>query len=363
MRTNLMKQAGLVIATALVSGQAFAALNLDARFDNVSVNPNDKAKEAGFVVGSNAFKATRLKLDYQGKVSDELSFRFRMNGLYNAETAATRDSMSKLVDFAYLTHKMTDNQSLIMGKHQLAMGGWEGNGDNPGDVYYYSVAAKEAIAAFWQTGATLVNTYGDHTFNVSMANNTSEVTGTITPTNNPFSPSTVTTATNQTRKTAGVSYVGKFMDGALQPWIGYFTESYQASEAKKNYMSAGIRYAHSMFDLDFDYHSHAYSADGSNIGLTNTNSIAARLRYKLNDTMGLVAKVDSSSKTYDDTTDYKVAFTGMAFAFEYKPVKDSNFRYHAAYVMESAKPDTTGAETYAVNTVYVGARLLADFLK
>jgi hypothetical protein len=363
MRTNLMKQAGLVIATALVSGQAFAGpLNVDSRFDYTSVNPDEKARALGTETSA-AFKVSRLRLDYQGKAFEGLTYRVRLNmlaagaqdtttGKYYGASVSERDGVTGLVDFAYITHQMTENQALTLGKQVLMLGGHELS-NNPGDMYFISEAGKELAAFFMAGGATLANVYGDHKFVVSVANNSTDVTN-----------GTTSYKFNQTRNLAVLGYVGKFMDGSLQPIFDYGTEGYVATSGtgyKNTYMTLGLRYTQPTFGVDAEYHTNQKSADDAASTKNTTTSMYVNARYNLNDTMGLLFKMDNAQKKTEAATSTTDKYVTTGLAFEYKPMKDVNFRYHASYNTQTITPD--GLDGRTTNTIYVGARWLADVLK
>ena len=57
----------------------------------------------------------------------------------------------------------------------------------------------------------------------------------------------------------------------------------------------------------------------------------------------------------------KNRFNGAGVVFEYKPIADTNFRYHFAY--SGTNMETEGGKTINKQEVVAGVRLLADFLK
>ena len=74
------------------------------------------------------------------------------------------------------------------------------------------------------------------------------------------------------------------------------------------------------------------------------------------------AKIESS--TYKDastTSESKETTLGYGIAYEIKPIKDADFRYHVAYTNKDVKPET--GDTKTESHIIAGLKLQADFLK
>lgn len=331
-------------------------IGLDARFDHVSNTPNDAAIAASKNTYS-SFQLSRLKIDFAGKLSDSISFRSRIDPLQIDATKNKRDSASLFIDFAYISHKLNDTWSLAMGKIISGMGGVEGN-NNPADYYLKSEALVETSAIYWPTGAQLESNFGDNKVKFNLFNVTEDVNGAAS--NNA-----------STRNAYGFTYTSKFMDGNLLPNISYHTESYGKNGVAKtnSYAAAGLKYLISDYEIEADYLLNSYKPDPqASSDKISTASTVALVRYKMNDLGSLHLKYEVSERktATGASTDTKTAVNGLTLAFEYKPIKDENWRAHFAITQKDTTPNTGVAsadKTQTEQTVYVGMRVLADFVK
>lgn len=344
-----MKLKTTLLAMAVLSTQAMAGeLNLDARFDNVSYTGNDAAATPSY----NAFQVSRLKLDYSGKFEDKHSYRVRFDFLSGpSSTTTTRDKTGKMVDFAFLSTKLTDDLSLTFGKLITGMGGIEGS-TNPGDFYLRSAAGNEVADIYWPTGAQLDWKMDDHRVRVTVANNTEDVTS--------------SSKLNQTRNMAGIIYTDKFMDGMLMPNLSYYSEKYSNGGVDKtnSYAAAGVKVKWQSMEFDVDYLQNKYSPDPQAANNTlDTQSGIVLARYFFTPENSLHAKYENSTKKIatSATADKKQTITGLTAAYEQRFSSEKNFRWHVAYTQKDTKEDNIDTKTD--KTVYVGVRILADVLK
>lgn len=341
--------ASLILITGSLSMAANSQLFLDSRIDHKSYSPNDAVGTTGYEV----FQITRLKIDYQGKLGEQNSIRVRLDATQNLAAKGTRDNASSFMDLAYISHKFTDEVSFVMGKLVTGMGGIEGYVDSPADMYLRSVAGDEDAAVYYPVGAQADLTFGDHRVKATFANNTTDVNngGTL----------------NNTRGLMGASYLGKMMDQTLWVTASYHMEDYiitSGTKIKNSYSSLGAKYVMGDFDIEADYLGNKYDFDPqAAANKLSTISLVGLLRYRIADLGSVHVKYENSEQKLatSATADTKNKITGITAAFEYKPIKDDNWRMHVAFTQKDTKPEAGDTKTEKI--VYAGMRLYTDFLK
>ena len=339
----------LFLSTALISSFSLAArIGLDARTDFESFSANQAAAKPAYSV----FKISRLKLDFQGSLGADNSFRTRIDPLKVDKATAknVRDGVSSYVDFAFITHNLNEDWSVAMGKIITGMGGVEAM-NNPADLYLRSTAGDEVASIYWPTGAQVVGKFGDHKLTINAANISDDVTS--------------SSNLSSTSHLFGLTYTSKLADGMIMPNLSYHSESFNDSSLNKTtkyYLAAGAKLVVNTFDIEFDYLNNNRKYDTQSTQLLDTQSLVALVRYSLE--MGSVhTKYETSAlKTAISATDSaKSTINGITLAYEFKPVKDDNWRAHIAATQKDTKAD--GVDTKTEKKIFVGMRLLADFLK
>lgn len=345
-----MKKVIAALAATTVAATANAgSLNLDMRFDHSNKTYNkDAGKE-----GTSTFTMQTGRLDYQGKLSDALSFRTRLRFNKKQEDVNKGDSLNSTVDYAYVTHKMNDSWSLTAGKYASEIGGFEGN--TSGADLYLKTEAYDGSSLNTQStaklsdylyisGAKLGYKMGDHSVSLMAFD----------------APSTSAAPTNPHKYGAGVAYMGAFMDKALTVRASYHdVAGYTNKDEKWNFVAAGIQYKAEVVTATLDYLMNTEKADANTTD--KLTSIAAKVDYTGMEGVTPSLKVYSSQDKAQAGT--KINGTGVSGVVEFKPNKDEPFRYHVAYNMANSKKDATGEKTKTMNEVVAGIRINADFLK
>lgn len=344
----------LVLKTTLLMFTCSAALagkiNLDARTEFESYSTNDKLAKPAYSV----FKINRLKIDFQGALGDLNTYRVRLDPLKTAEApslANKRSGAGPDVDFAFLTHKLNDEWNLSMGKIITGMGGAEAM-NNPGDIYLRSTAGDEVGSIYWPVGVQAQGAWGDHKLNINAANVTEDVTsgGNVSSTSHMY----------------GLTYLGKFSEGTILPSISYHTEDFKdiaSVKTTRNYAALGAKFLVSDFEIELDMLNNSRKLDPQASGkLLDTTSAVALVRYKM-ETGSVHVKYESTNqKTASGVdTSTKSDITGVTLAYEFKPIKDDNWRMHVVGTQKDTKPEN--GDTLSEKKVLVGMRILADFLK
>lgn len=331
---------------------AHAQLTLDSRYDAMGVSYNDAAKAAG-QKGTSAFQGNRLRLLMQGKINEELSAKLRLNLLAANSATTTESGFSKYVDFAYLTHQLSPNFSLLAGKVIALIGGREAI-VNPADYYFVSLAGAELLGrdttALWPVGAILSGSFDNQRIDVLAANTTAN------------------DAAGQSRSMVGFSYLGSFADKTILPLLSYHTDATDENNEKRAYMAVGSKFVFGAFDLDVDYlvNQKSYKTWAANAA-KDTSSFVASLRYKTSDSLHLILKGESSTEKQSDAVggaspDFNdLKQTQVGLSAEYYPFAETKFRYHVAAVQKTIKP--SAGDDLTETKLLAGVRLVHDFLK
>jgi hypothetical protein len=362
-----MKSLPLVL---LFSLSASASLNFDFRLDYRGVSYNDDAATKSF----SSFNAKTARLDYQGKLSDEISFRTRVALNKDGTNASgTNDAgLQKAVEYAYATHKLTDSLSLTAGRYASDIGAWEGI--TPGaDLYMVS-------AGFSGSGATSTTMGASTATKVSASNSYLYITGaklaykmesqdvSLMAANPVNAVSATGTDNAQSRLMTGVVYKGGFLEKSLNLVASYHTVGTPTTASGKDdnlsFVGLGITYLFSENMVGIDNLMNTYKRTvGTNTRSENSSTMNVTYAYKGLETITPMLKYSQTTETPDSATSAnKIVVTGTSAVMEYKPAKDQIYRYHVAYSMLSDKTD--GATlTPAQTEILAGMRINADFLK
>lgn len=331
----------LLLLATIASSTAFAgSISLDTRVDSDSATYNT----ANGGKNNSKFYLQTGRVDYKGKATDDLSFRLRLRFNKTQSAVNTRDSLNDSVDYASITHKMGD-YALTAGKFDIMTAGFEG-ATAGSDMYFTSLAYGSLTR--YATGANLAYTFGDNTVNAMVLNNKSDTTS------------------GQTRNMYALVYKGALMDKALNLIASYhmlatpYTENSEIKNHNDSYVTLGAQYKLTgmAFSLDYTLNTLADTAGNKD----KTESIILNGSYDLNEMSAVKAKIESS--TYKDAstnTESKETTLGYGIAYEIKPIKDADFRYHVAYTNKDVKPET--GDTKTESHIIAGLKLQADFLK
>lgn len=343
----------IILGLLILSSSVFAGkINLDSRMDFESFSANEAAAKPAYSV----FKINRLKVDFQGILGELNAYRLRIDPSKVGDSESTvskRQGVSSHVDFAFLSHKLCDDWTVSMGKIITNMGGTEGM-NNPGDIYLRSVVGDETAKVYWPTGIQFQGKLGDHTLNINGANISEDVYDNNTSKN-----------LSNTSSLFGFTYMGKFLEGTILPNLSYHTEDFKNTsyvKSTKNYISVGSKFLVSDFEIELDYLNNNRKYDPQSSQIIDSVSMLGLVRYKLETSSVHLKYENSVVKTATNATDTtKETYAGMTLAYEFKPSKDENWRAHIAGTQRDIKPET--GDTKTEKKVFVGMRLLADFLK
>lgn len=349
-----------LVATALGSVAFAGSLSMDARADLETSSPNDAAKAAG-AYNYSRFNMQTLRFDGKGNFSDATSFRlrFRLNN-GSQTTTNSRDSLSNVVDFGYIQHKVMDNLSFQLGKFGTDIGGIEGM-TSGADLYFTSQGYSDGSALRYATGLKAIYMMADQEIDLMVMNESVDADAN----------GATSGGFNQTRNAAGIVYKGSFMDKSLMPVLSYHEDNLQPTDTtgvaalvdKKNtYATVGVKYDMAPIFVELDYLYNTYKNKTFADETDKTSTIVGTLGYRMENFVAKLKGEGSEAEVFSAaSTSTKTKYSGYQAAVEYLPTNDKNFRYHVAYVSRDTKPET--GDTRTTQSVFVGTRLFADFLK
>lgn len=357
--------AALATTTAVSAANA-GTLNFDARGDWDTSTYTDSTQH-----DSNKFYFKTIRLDYQGKVNDDLSFRLRAAYNKNGTTQTTADATQTALEFAYLQHKMGD-VALQIGKLGSEYGAFESQ-TSGADLYLTSQAYTKtgpagALSGLYLGTNTLLYVVGaklawtitpDQTLSL-VAFKTPDTTGGAT---------TSALAAESNAMMEGLIYKGAFMDKSFKVMASYHMGSGYVTKDQYTLGSAGINWQFlPSWNGGLDYTMSEFKRDAGG-AKDSIYSIIAKFAYtgweqwtpRLEFTSS-EEKVETNATAANNGTN---KFMGYGVVAEYKPIAETNFRYHIAYsnTTETFSGRTTNPKDAKVDQITVGARLNADFLK
>lgn len=347
--------ATLTTATALTAQAGSISLDLRADYNSTTYTDSDKSDSTRYM-----FKVARI--DYQGKATEDLSFRVRLSLLKNGDIL-DNDSAQNVVEYGYLAHKLGEMFTLTAGKFNTEIGGFEG-AVNGADRYLASeFYTKSSLSA---TSTAAVSAFNLRTSDLLYSTG---VKGTfafegqqihVMATNEPVNSTAAGPVTTQNSSLYGIAYKGAFVEKALNVILSYHTMAGPVKDDKHQFMGAGVMWNSAPIMVSADYLVSEFKQDASSNKDTLT-SIVAKLAYTGWEQWTPRLEYVSSEDKQEIAGDIKNKFEGMGAVLEFKPYDDQTFRYHIAYNSLTQKPQT-GADIKREEVV-VGARLLADFLK
>lgn len=336
----------LVLAATAASTVAQAGkINLDMRMDSDNATFNDDAAKPGY----QKYYFQTGRVDFTGNATEDLSYRLRLRFDKDQGTVNKRDNVNNTVDLAYLGHKMGD-LTVIAGKFDASMNGFEG-ATSGADLYFKSTAYNAALR--YGTGIGASYAFGDHSLTLAHMN--------------ALSDEVVGSDLAQTNGTMALIYKGSIMDKSLN-FIASHHQTHKANDKDGTYgfTTVGVKFEQPAWFAGVDVNSYSLknqtTADTTDTvmstvvtgGYNITEELAAKLKYEMSST-----KINTST-----TAEEKHTINGYGLALEYKPIKDTNFRYHVAYTSVANKTEVASTSTTPTeNHFIIGARLNADFLK
>lgn len=296
------------------------ALKVSVRSDYLSSKTETKNSTN---VEDSVFKVPYARLDVNGKVASDLSYRvkFRLNKTH--DISGRRDELPEAVDYAYFQKSFGENIKVKFGKQYYNLGGFEGMYSTI-DLY---ARTSEVFRIFehYRTGLGLFADYWGQEINVQMVNRPSIATGT------------------KNSKSIGFQYVGSFAEGVFQPLFSFHQKHDQVNI---DYMALGFRTKVSNLLFELDYLVNTTEADKA-IGDTKEDKVTSlsALAKVTFDQLAPQLRYSSSKSSPNEVELFSV--NDYALALEYTPYEGKNFRYHVAYIVtdKDYKNDSLGNDS------------------
>jgi hypothetical protein len=341
-----MRKALVILATIVAAGSTAAAgsINFDFRTDMEGFSANEDSGKPSY----HRYYLQTARLDMKNKIGDTTSLRARFRLNKDQGVVNKRDSANTTVDYFMVKTELMPGLNLGAGKFQGMAGGWE-NLVSGSDVYFKSTALAElgkSTAMDYYTGASLEYKLAEgHNLNLHLANaDTDDLDG---------------TSLKQTRQVASLGWDGSYSEGNIKPMITYTTSPEVGTDKSNTFMSAGVKMKFDNILADVEYLSNTWAATTAGEDDDVTTSMTASLAMK-GEFWTPRAKIESS--VVNDNGKKKSGVTGLGLIAEYKPVAETDFRYHVAVVNYDTKTESTG-KTASTQTVLAGIKLNADILK
>lgn len=342
-----------VIAGGTASLASAGTLNLDMRLDYLSTTYKDTTTPDTAKFG---FKTGRL--DYQGTLNEDIHYRARIAFTKNTTVQGT-DKSQQAVEFAYLTHKTSDQLAITLGKLSPEIGGFEGS-TSSADLYLTSEAYTRSINP--PTPPTII------TNNELLYMTGAKATWTFLPeqklsfviTDKLDKPDLSGPADNQNSNLFGVIYRGGFQEKTLHFNLSYHTQDGAKENDRHQFYAAGVMWRAEPISLSVDYLVSEFKEDASG-HKDSLSSAVVKFAYTGIEYWTPRADLIFSEQKNEIKSQDKTKYTGFGLALEYAPYSNNHFRYHVAYTNTQGDPDVGPRATR--EDIIVGTRILADILK
>lgn len=348
-----MKKLMIISAFAATSTVASAfdyKMNLEGRTD--FVNANIKTTTSGGVTTNekyNNFSNGVVRMNFMGAINDNLSYRARYRFIKSsaAPTTSTRENTESGVDHFYVDHKNSLFTARI-GKTNWAEAAGRESFVSGTDVFINSAAfSNYKTEGDYRFGATAMFKFMEtNSLNIAVSNPNTTFTDTTGATAGPVM--------KNTGIAIGAYYTGSFMDKLVQPVLAYTTAkqngntdhattTLRTKDANNSFMSAGLKSEVAGFVIEADYKE--YKRENSRVDSTvtagnvleTTKSIYANVTYTIGDFTPVATYANDKFDSATNTADYKK--NSFAVGTYWKPMADTNFRYHAMYTSALKKAD------------------------
>lgn len=319
-----VKSAGANVAPMPMSTQ----MNLRGRYDWT----HTENKTAAGTSKNSEFSAQDLRIVTDGKVNTTTKFSFTLKPLKSS-------SGEDLVDTAFVTKKLNDTFSLLIGKQAPLVGGREN--DYPDYELSLLSSFKSALPSNTPGVAVQTEFAGQSLYLQSLK------------------------ASDSALKSAyiyGAAYYGSFLDGKIAPIFSYHQEATDRSHQKNKYIALGTQFLSGNTVLEFDWLKKSEEKNGVSSKNLDTTSMVLHLRYN-HETYKPYAKVILDKKQNINATVTETERTAWEAGFEYYPTKDEDLQYHAVYNSAETKEKVGGTATTTDSQIIVGATFSFNILK
>lgn len=288
------------------------------------------------------FEITRARLAMSGQLNDDVTGYLRVDII--KESTVGKDGSTPILNYAFVTHKLSHLFAVSGGKLWLYVGGIESIYSGA-DIYFGTLASEGQRPNL--TGVAVDITPDAYNWITVFSANNEDTTG-----------------ASQQRQGYGLTYQGYFMDKHLNVIASYVStyRGIQGTEKPRFLSAAGLQYkTPTNLAIDFGYVNN-FDKETSPTSDTNTTSFLAQLKYTFGHWSPLLKIESTQFETGSDATSFERKRMGAAI--EMRPYPDKNFRYHVAWdsLADQYRDDSIANPTVTQSQVYVGMRLVADLL-
>lgn len=398
-------------AATVVAAPALAGMSVSVRSDLVNT-PAYKDRYNGDLSQVTGLTSNFAQIDFDAKLGSSMQIfgGFNLRNFITVPTGTTSGGpydLNRVMNpdtftaFLYITKKFDDSNYLSVGKLVTKLGGYENRRVKVGDAYLASLAnggagglpnkiVRNLAVGGGATGSTSTEdivvtpdnasgvdysyVMGDHKVSVQVFNSSNATDASV---NTSTSPTLTVTSAAINRQLYGLVYDGKV--GGIGLTAGYFmgnkdTNAYKPStgsfsNTQINTTHTNLGFAGTVANLDYavDYIMNTQKTDTTGAKQTFTTSTVGYFKYEMGN-LDPIFKLESSEHQSAENANSVDSFkrTSYTVGFEYKPVNEENFRYHA--IMASAKDSYGAAGTRGNDTVnwsqfIVGVKYTGDLLK
>lgn len=280
------------------------------------------------------FQTQDLRLVTDGKVTDSTKFSLTLKPLQSA----TGEDM---VDTAFVTKKMNDMCSILIGKQSPLIGGRE-NDYADYDLFLLS-SFKNAIPAS-TTGISLQHEVANQTVYIQALK------------------AAAPTGASHSGYTYGASYYGNFLEGKIVPILSYHQEATDLSGAKNKYIALGAQGVSGNTIVEFDWLKKSEEKVGIAAKNLDTTSMVVHVRYDHERYKPFAKIILDKIENINDTVT-ETERTGWEAGIVFHPVKEEDLRYHLVYNSAETKEKVGGTAKTTESKILVGATFSFNILK
>lgn len=343
-----MKKMLTVLSVLSMSSIAHGAISVQGRFDyknlNTKTTTTTTTKDS-----SGEYEVNLARLLADGKINDSLTLGLELD-LKQASGTNGSGAVTDFVDSMTLTKKFGENFSVVLGKQDPLIGGFE---------WTQADADTYASSTFYASAAP-VNSVGASA-HYSMMDQTLSLIHLETDTNS----GTSNTITD--KKVTGALFSGNFLSGMISPRVSYHKKGSNAGYT--DLVAAGLKLTKDLFVVSFDYSMATKDKQGTNDAGTTVDAelktMVAHVRYNHDNFKPFVKYIkDDSEGSFaltNDVSGAKSERTVIEAGLEYVPNKNEDMRYHLVYSTAETKQTSaaTGVTTREKNendTILAGVK-------
>jgi hypothetical protein len=270
-----------------------------------------------------------------GKVTDTTKFALVLKPL---ETAVD----GNFVDSAFVTKKLNDSFSILIGKQAALIGGRE-NDYADYDLFLTS-SFKGGLPSINTPGLSMQYEFAGQSLYLQALK------------------AATATVTSKSAYTYGASYYGSWIDGKILPIFSYHQEATDRTGAKNKYIALGAQAYSGTTIVEFDWLKKSEERNGIDSKNLDTTSMVFQLRYN-HERYKPFAKMIMDKIENRNETVTRTERTGWEAGVEFYPAKEEDLHYHVAYNSAETKEKVGGTATTTESKVFVGATFSFNILK